>query len=229
MPGRKSAMALTPELVARVHRVAPDPGPAADRALMTDGDYEGLAQQLADTLGNAPAWLFASGSLIWKPDFDFVDHTPATLPGWHRSFCLRITRWRGTPEMPGLMMAIDRGGSCRGIAYRLPPENIAGQIVRLLRREITYKPPGNEPRWHSVIGNSGRLRALAFTASRTNPAYSPRIPEDEVVRTLARAAGHWGSGAEYLFNTVNHLDEFGIRDRNLWRLQKLVAEEITKL
>jgi cation transport protein ChaC len=221
-------MALTPELVARVHRVGPDLGPLPGRIPMTNGDYEALAGSLVTELGEEPAWVFAAGSLIWKPEFEFVERRPATLHGWHRSFCFKIVRWRGTPEFPGLMMAIDRGGSCRGVAFRLPPDDTRGRLHRLLRREITYKPPANEPGWHWVASGGERFRALAFTACRTNPAYHPRFPEEEVARVLAQAAGHWGSGAEYLYNTVSHLEQFGIRDRNLWRLQALVAKEIEK-
>jgi cation transport protein ChaC len=229
MPDRKSAMALTAELVAKVHRVTPDHGPLPDRVPMTDADYEELAQRLLDELSGGPVWLFAAGSLIWKPEFAFVERRPATLPGWHRAYCFRITRWRGTPDLPGLMMGIDRGGTCKGVAFRLPPQDPHGQLDRLLRREISYKPAANEPGWHWVRSGEERFRALAFTACRTNPSYDHKIPEGEIVRTLARAAGHWGSCAEYLFNTVRHLDEFGIRDRNLWRLQKLVAEEISRI
>ena len=71
----------------------------------------------------------------------------ATLSGWHRSFCLHIERWRGTRATPGLMMALDRGGSCRGVLYELPDENPLAQMERLLRREMTNKPPTNMPRW----------------------------------------------------------------------------------
>jgi cation transport protein ChaC len=226
---RGRRLALTPELVARVHRVGPDLGPIPDRIPMTDADYEALAGRLLNELGDRPFWLFAAGSLIWKPEFEFEERVPATLHGWHRSFCFRITRWRGTPEQPGLMMGIDRGGTCQGVAFRLPDTSTHERLLRLLRREITYKPPANEPGWHWVRQGQSRFRALAFTASRSHPSYNHGIPKEEVAKILARAAGHWGSCAEYLYNTVNHLDEYGIRDRNLWHLQQLVAEEIGKL
>jgi cation transport protein ChaC len=195
---------------------------------MTDRDYAELAEQLLKALGHQPLWLFASGSLIWKPEFDYVERRPAVLPGWHRAYCLEITRWRGTPEQPGLMMGIDRGGTCRGVAFRLPPDHPEEQLVRLLRREISYKPPANRPGWHRVKSGGEDFRALAFTVCRKSPSYTRQIAEAEIASMIARAAGHWGSCAEYLFNTVSHLEEMGIRDRNLWRLQKLVAEEIAK-
>ena len=100
----------------------------------------------------------------------------ATLSGWHRSFCLHIERWRGTRATPGLMMALDRGGSCRGVLYELPEENPLAQMERLLRREMTNKPPTNMPRWLTVSHAGEKFQAIAFTASRTSPNYRGGLP-----------------------------------------------------
>lgn len=226
MPSVKSPMALTAELVARVDRIEPDPGPRPGAVHLTDADYdavvEGLLQQHAPSL----LWVFAYGSLIWKPEFTSVEHRRATAYGWHRSFCLTLTRWRGTPEQPGLMMALDRGGCCHGVVYRLPDEGHAKQLGRLVRREMSIKQGANIPRWIMVETSAGKLRALAITASPKGISYAGKLPLEQVARTLARAAGHWGSGANYLYQTVTKLEEFDIRDGNLWRLQQLVAHEI---
>ena len=219
-------MHLTGDHVAKVHRLEPDQGPRPHHQQMTDADYAGLAAELTHKADGAPLRVFAYGSLIWKPEFEYSRRFVATLPGWHRAFCMRIERWRGTRETPGLMMALDRGGSCRGVVYELPEENPLAQMERLLRREMTNKPPTNLPRWLTVAHGGEKLRALAFTASRAGHNYTGKLPAAEVAKVLARAAGHWGSGAEYLFNTVSHLAEFGIHDRGLWKLQQLVAEEI---
>lgn len=221
-------MALTPDLVALVERFEPDPGPEPGRHAPSDAEYAAMTR---DVLADAPGgdlWLFAYGSLIWKPDFDFVDSSRATTVGWHRAFCLKLTRWRGTREVPALMLALDRGGSCTGIAYRLPPGDRFAQVERLMRRETDDIPPTNVPRWLNIDAGDKRIRALAFVASRQGLAYAGRRPLDEVAHVLARAAGHWGSAAHYLERTVAMLDEHGIRDRNLWVLQKLVAEEIRR-
>jgi cation transport protein ChaC len=226
MPKLKESLALTPELVAMVDRTEPDPGPDPGRHDPSDAEFSAMA---ADVLAEAPdgdLWLFAYGSLIWNPGHDFLEHRRATAIGWHRSFCLRLTRWRGTREVPALMMALDRGGSCTGLAYRLPTGDRLQQIERLLRRETDGVPATNVPRWISVTAGGGTIRALAFVASRTGLAYAGKQPHERVAQVLARAAGHWGSAAAYLERTVNKLDEHGIRDRNLWVLQKLVAEEI---
>jgi glutathione-specific gamma-glutamylcyclotransferase len=225
---RPRTMRLTAELVARVHRVEADEGPHPHLAQMDDGDYRELAAALVAGLDGGPLRVFAYGSLIWKPEFDFNHHVLATLPGWHRSFCMKIERWRGTRRTPGLMMALDRGGSCKGVVYELPIGDEQAQMEKLLRREMTNKPPTNVPRWMTVTHDGGRFRALAFIAARTAYSYLGRRPPDEVAKILARAAGHWGSCAEYLFNTVSHLEELGIHDRGLWRLQQLVAAEIER-
>ncbi len=219
-------MDLTAELIALVERTEPDPGPeagttehtAADFALMADAV---LAQHDPDHL-----WVFAYGSLIWNPEFEAVEQRRAVAAGWHRSFCLKLTRWRGTRELPALMLALDRGGICVGIAYRLPAGDRHGQIVRLLEREIDANPPTNVPRWIEVATTEGRLKALAFIASRRGSAYAGKRPLAEVANVLSRAAGHWGSAAQYAFNTISKLEEHGIRDRSLWQIQKLMATEI---
>jgi cation transport protein ChaC len=172
------------------------------------------------------AWLFAYGSLIWKPEVEHLEARRGTAHGWHRSFCFRITRFRATRDRPGLMMALDRGGQCRGILYRLPGASLQAQLGKLFRREFTVKPPNSTPRWIRVATEEGPLTALAFVMNRQAPAYVGRLAPEEVAALLAGACGHWGSGAEYLHNTVMHLEEHGIHDRNLWRLQKLVAGRI---
>ena len=222
-------MVLTEELVARVERIEPDPGPPQGTTDPTEADFRVRAEALLALHQPRPLWLFAYGSLIWKPEADHLEAVPARARGWHRRFCMRLTRWRGTREVPGLMMALDRGGACRGVAYRLPDVDHLGQIMRLLARETDGTPPTNMPRWIRLESDRGPLTALAFVASPLGANYAGRLPLSDVARTLALAAGHWGSGAAYLHNTVRHLEEHGIRDRNLWTLQELVADEIRRL
>lgn len=230
MPRRATELVLTPELVARAHRVIADPGPPPDRVPMTEADYDTL---LADTLERAApdedVWLFASGSLIWNPACASVESRPAEVAGWHRSFCYRIVSYRGSPDRPGLMMALDRGGLCRGIAYRIPRERARAEFSRVLRREITMKPIANLPRWLVARIDGSRQTALAFVMNRRISSYVGRLPLEEAADMLAKGCGHRGSCAEYLLNTVLKLEEHGIRDRNLWRLQALVAERLAAM
>lgn len=219
-------MSLTSELVALCHRQEADPGPDGSWTQLNDEDYRALALRLADEADEGPLWVFAYGSLIWKPAFESVERQRATAFGWHRSFCLDIQRWRGSTEQPGLMMALEKGGRCDGVIYRLPDGEKPAQIERLLRREVDDHESIGSVRWLPMRTAQGPLRALGFWVGVTGRGTSLNQPLEKVAKVLARACGHVGSGAEYLYNTVSHLEEFGIRDRNLWRLQELVADEI---
>jgi cation transport protein ChaC len=223
-------MALTRDLVALVHRILEDPGPEPDLVYHSEEDYDSIVQSLlALHPAGEDAWLFAYGSLIWKPEVEQVEARRGTAHGWHRSFCFRITRFRATRDCPGLMMALDRGGQCQGILYRLPAKSLQAQLGKLCRREFTAKPPNSMPRWIKVLTGDGPVTALAFVMNRKAQAYVGRLAPEDVADVLAKACGHWGSGAEYLHNTVMHLEEHGIHDSNLWRLQRLVAEKIGEL
>lgn len=228
MPPPARALTLTPDHVARIHRTIADCGPAAGVLQQTDADYADWVARIAAShpAPDRPTQLFAYGSLIWKPEIPHRAEQPGTAHGWHRAFCLRMHRFRGTLEQPGLMMALDRGGQCRGVLYELPPGDLEGQLDRLFRREFTVKPINSMPRWLEVQTASGPVAALGFVMNRASPYYAGRLPLDEVARVLARACGHWGTGAEYLLNTVIQLEARGICDRNLWRLQALVARLI---
>jgi cation transport protein ChaC len=220
-------MTLTEDLVARVERVEPETeGARGGVPWMEEEDFASHAARLMEEAGDGPVWTFAYGSLIWKPAFEAAEVMPAVLHGWRRSFCIHLDSWRGTPEQPGLMLALERGGSCRGMAYRLPDTGRAAAMEALLRREIGYEVDLRSVRWLRLRGAAGLMRALVFYAAPLDPAIHVRLPVAEQARRIARAAGHMGSCAAYLHNTVRHLEELGIRDRYLWELQKLVAEEI---
>jgi glutathione-specific gamma-glutamylcyclotransferase len=221
-------MSLTAEHVARVHRTVEDQGPAPGVELHTDADY---GEWVARIMRSHPApdeatRVFAYGSLIWKPEIEHIGEEIGNARGWHRSFCFHIARFRGTPEQPGLMMALDRGGQCKGVLYTLPMRDLEGQLGKLFRREFTNKPANSMPRWITVITAAGVVPALAFVMNHASPLYAGRLSPDAVADVLAVACGHWGTGAEYLLNTVSHLEKKGIHDGNLWSLQRLVAERI---
>jgi cation transport protein ChaC len=181
---------------------------------------------LARRESGQPLWLFAYGSLIWKPEIPHVEERVARLHGWHRSFCLKLTRWRGTRDVPGLMMGLDRGGTCQGLALRLPEGDPREQLGKLFRREMTVKPSTYTPRWLKLTTEQDSFDALGFVINRKGRAYAGPLTDDEVAAMLATACGHWGSGADYLYNAVTNLESRGIHDRHLWRLQELVAQAI---
>lgn len=223
-PGR--VLHLTEALVARVERQEPEYPGARGLPYIADDAFGHHARRLLDEAGDGPVWTFAYGSLIWKPAFEAADAVPCTLHGWRRSFCIHLESWRGTPQEPGLMLALARGGSCRGMAYRLPDHGRAAAMEALLRREIGYEVDLASVRWLRVRGAAGPFTALVFYAAPLDGAIHMELPLAEQARRIARAAGHVGSCAAYLRNTVQHLEDLGIRDRYLWTLQRLVAEEI---
>ena len=226
---QRPVLSLTADLVARVERKEADPGPLADRVYLTEADYDALAAELIATCKGAPIWVFAYGSLIWRPECDFSEHRRATAHGWHRSFCLQLKRWRGTPDYPGLMMALDHGGACHGVICRLPDEDQVTQLGKLLRREIDQREDVGTLRWITATADIGKVRALTFYAGPRMSYYTGKLPDLEVAQILARAAGHWGSCANYLYQTVIKLEEYGIHDTHLWKLQELVANEIMSI
>ncbi|MCB2137647.1 MAG: gamma-glutamylcyclotransferase, partial [Rhodobacteraceae bacterium] len=131
------------------------------------------------------------------------------------------------PERPGIMLAMDRGGSCRGVTFRLPPDAVDENLAAILKRELPIKREGRPPvRWVTARTDHGTVRAIAFPISRRSDAYLPGLSEDTVIEALATAAGERGSMAEYLHNTVVQLEARGIHDRYLWRLQDKVAARI---
>jgi cation transport protein ChaC len=223
-------MRLTQELVDRVARVVEDEGYEAHVEVFGEADYDQhLAEFLMPLAPGDPVWVFAYGSLIWKPGFAHVETRRGVAEDWQRSFCLRIKRFRGTRAQPGLMMQLDRGGSCEGLLMRLPPGEEISELRGLWRREITAKPPGNLPRWIDVTSGPETISAIAFTANPAKDNYVCGLSPDEVAETLTLAAGHWGSGAEYLLHTVAALEAAGIHDPHLWQLQEMVADRIAAL
>src|SRR6266702_2629440 len=163
-----------------------------------------------------PVWVFAYGSLMWNPEFDFAEAQPGSLHGFHRSFCLYSRDYRGTPERPGLVLGLDRGGSCRGIVYRLPPDRIGEVLDRIWAREMTGEV--YRMRRVAVRTPAGTVAAHACVVRRASPDYAGRLSLDEAAHLLAAAVGGRGSGRDYLANTVRHLEELGIRDGLLHRI-----------
>jgi cation transport protein ChaC len=219
-------MTLTSDLVALCHRDVPEPPRDPSMVRFDDDDYDRAAVEVLTRLGDDPIWVFAYGSLMWKPAGDIAEQRRGTAFGWHRSFCIEMSSWRGSPEQPGLMMALRRGGSCTGVAQRPLGADRHDVMVKLLRREIGGPMGYAALQLIDLHSDDGPLRALCFYADPPEVADSPELPIETVAAILARACGHVGSGAEYLFRTVASLHAAGIQDQHLWQLQHLVANEI---
>jgi glutathione-specific gamma-glutamylcyclotransferase len=186
---------------------------------------EALAASLASTLARRPSgagwWVFAYGSLLWNPLFPFLEARPATLRGVHRSFCLWSKASRGTTEQPGLVLGLEAGGACRGVAYRLPPRDAKAELALLWRREMVTG--AYRPRWVSVRAGTRTLTALAFIIDRRNAHYTGRLTIAQQAKVLACAEGAFGSSADYLEHARIALITHGIVDPYLEVLAIKVA------
>jgi cation transport protein ChaC len=177
---------------------------------------ESRAKLLADIGPDEDVWVFGYGSLMWNPAFDHAERRPALVRGWHRSFCLWTPMGRGTPDNPGLVLGLDRGGSCCGIAYRVAAADRETELPLLWRREMVAD--GYKPRWVNVRSRAGQMRAITWVINRQGDRYAGKLPMETLARHLATAEGRLGSSREYLENTIAHLDELGIRERPLHRV-----------
>lgn len=167
-----------------------------------------------------PLWVFGYGSLLWSPEFPFVEQRRAKLYGFHRRFCLVTYGYRGSPGNPGLILGLDRGGSCEGVAYRIADEARAEVLVQLKQRELpTY---AYDPFVLRVGTAPGPLSALAFVIRRNFPNYAGDISLEETADMIASAVGTRGSNYDYLINTTKQLRALGIPLGNLARLERLV-------
>jgi len=171
-------------------------------------------------------WLFAYGSLIWNPVLEYADRQVVTAHGWHRSFCMWSRVNRGTPEQPGLVLALDRGGRCTGVAYRVPAAVAVDELRLLWRREMLLG--SYTPRWVHTTQGGRAFRALAFVVNRDRPGYAGRLPPERIADILSGAHGKLGSGLDYLHMTVDGLATHGIRDPALLRLAAQVRNRIAE-
>jgi cation transport protein ChaC len=165
-------------------------------------------------------WVFAFGSLIWNPAFHFAERRVARVHGYHRQFCLWARMGRGSPERPGLMLSLESRGSCTGVAYRIAPAAVRTELDVLWRREMSSR--AYRPVWTLARTPDGLEPAIAFAANREHERYARGLSEEEVALYLAQGAGVMGRCCDYLFDTVAHLRELGIRDRRLESLEARV-------
>ena len=215
---------LTRELIA-----AAFPNPVADdrtaMPLLSSAEIDAnRAETLAEVGHEDDIWLFVYGSLMWKPEPGLVDQVTATLDGWRRSFCIWQWRYRGTREAPGLMMALDVGGSCEGILLRAPGPDASARLASVWNREMIGR--AYRPIWVEARTKARPVRAVTFVADRGTHRYAGDLPDKTVAGYIAKACGHIGPNAEYLLETYLHCKKCGIDDPLLENLQGLVAAEL---
>jgi cation transport protein ChaC len=165
-------------------------------------------------------WIFGYGSLMWRPDFAYEERVSGTIAGYHRAFCIASTFHRGSMDRPGLVLGLDRGGACTGIAYRVAAAHSRQVITYLRERELIYGVYRETAvTAHLAPGASvPTARVLAYTVERCHPTYTGRLPLHIQAAIIRGAQGRSGANLDYLINTVHHLRDLGIRERQMERL-----------
>lgn len=168
-------------------------------------------------------WVFGYGSLMWRPGFDAAERSPASLEGYHRALCIESHRHRGTPERPGLVLGLDEGGSCSGVAFRVEAAHAASVLDYLRERELVthvYVETVLPVR----LADGRTVRAVAYVVDRTHPQYVGRLSPQETLRMVAGSVGAAGPNPDYVVNTVRELELLGVTDPTLsWLSAALTA------
>ncbi len=195
------------------------PAPHTFRVLTEAERHASLQQSLAHWQSDQDVWVYGYGSLIWRPEFNFTEQRPALLHGYHRALCLWSRINRGTPDQPGLVFGLDMGGSCRGMAFRIPAQDVPATMEALWRREM---PSGAYiPRWLACRTQEGTVNALTFTMNRNTDAYVRDLPSDQLISIVRQAHGSYGPCIEYVLETAHALAKSNIHDK---RLKAIVAQ-----
>ena len=167
-------------------------------------------------------WVFGYGSLMWRPGFVFEEEQPARLHGAHRSLCIYSHVHRGTPERPGLVLGLDRGGSCRGIAFRVAPRRWNETLAYLRAREQVTAVYVEAMRPVTLIGSGRVVRALCYVVDRRHPQYAGALSPEAQFERVRQGRGRSGDNADYVLATVEHLAELGVDDPAL----RVLAERL---
>lgn len=172
-------------------------------------------------------WVFAYGSLMWRPGFPYAEASHARLVGWRRSFCIYSRFHRGSMRRPGLVLGLDRGGLCEGMAFRVPGTEAAAALDYLREREqiISVYREALVP-VTLLSGDRPEVMALAFLVERAHPSYAGELSLCEQAHLIRGARGRSGSNIDYLVSTLAHLKELGIRERAMERLSGLVGANV---
>ncbi len=158
-------------------------------------------------------WVFGYGSLMWQPGFAFAERVPAAVVGAHRALCIYSFHHRGTVEQPGLVLGLDEGGACQGIAFRVEQARREDTLAYLRAREQVTSVYVETAKPVSLLDGSGReLEAICYMADRGHPQYAGRLSVEKQAKLVLAASGLSGSNIDYVLNTARHMEEAGIHD-----------------
>jgi cation transport protein ChaC len=173
--------------------------------------------ELLKLMPRGDLWIFGYGSLMWSPGFRCSEKSAGKVHGYHRSLCVYSQRYRGTTKRPGLVMGLCRGGSCWGMAFRIPAARANRVLANLWRREMRNQV--YRPRFVRVQVRDGReIRALAFVADAGHRLFAGDLSIERTARLVAQGRGERGHNIDYLSFTLAHMHELGVRDPHLDRI-----------
>src|SRR6195952_4122692 len=177
-------------------------------------------------LSKGDLWVFGYGSLMWRPGFEFIERVPARLIGEHRALCVYSFVHRGTPEKPGLVLGLDRGGGCGGIAFRVPAHSRAATVAYLRAREQVTSVYREVMRsvWLEDAARQ-RISALVYVVDRGHVQYAGRLSPAEQLRHVLQGHGQSGPNREYVLSTVKAIEAEGFRDTQLHRLASMLHDD----
>jgi cation transport protein ChaC len=202
--------------LARVAAVKPNPLPVPLRDPLPM-----LERTRREWGGQQDYWVFGYGSLIWRPEFEHVEHRLARVHGWHRALKMWSRINRGTPECPGLVFALLTGGSCQGVVFRIPQRDGDAVLERLWAREMLMGV--YDPRWLHCTTPEGPVKALAFTLSRQSPSFTRTLTDEDYRRVFTQSCGRFGTTLDYARETFESLKRHQIRDKALEKLLRLAG------
>jgi len=188
---------------------------APDLPLLTEAERAASLHAVLDARPPGDIWLFGYGSLIWNPAIQTLERRTARIEGWHRAFCLSASIGRGSPDNPGLVLGLDAGGDCTGVAFRIAEEVAEAELALLWRREMLS--PAYQAQWLPLLDGRGDAFAqgIAFVIDPACQQYAGGLGEDDMICRLATARGSLGSAADYLFQTCEGLRAHGIPDADM--------------
>lgn len=158
-------------------------------------------------------WIFGYASLIWRPEFEVLESHITKVQGWHRALKMWSRVNRGTPECPGLVFALLSGGSCQGMVFRTPANQVKKTVENLWFREMSNKV--YTPRWLQCPTPNGPVNALAFTLPRSSPSFTGMLSPAQYQHIFQNATGRYGTTLDYAKETFHSLRQQGIHDKAL--------------